>query len=117
MPITASVHLDDHSSSAVLSSAASSGESAAEEDDDYNNNDDAQPSKLITMLKPEAAPDASGHGLSSSSRLTNHEPAGTGAGGKQQNSKDLKATGVARAAARLLEQDAADGGLAILSVR
>ena len=33
------------------------------------------------------------------------------------NTKDLKATGVARAAARLLEQDVAEGGLAILSVR
>lgn len=42
---------------------------------------------------------------------------GAGTGGKQPNTKDLKATGVARAAARLLEQDTADGGLAILSVR
>ena len=35
---------------------------------------------------------------------------------KRPNAKDLKATGVARAAARLLEQDDPDGGLAILSV-
>jgi hypothetical protein len=35
---------------------------------------------------------------------------------KKPNTKDLKATGVARAAARLLDQDDPDGGLAILSV-
>lgn len=52
---------------------------------------------------------------STSSGLDNHEH--VAAGGKQPNTKDLKATGVARAAARLLEQDAPDGGLAILSVR
>lgn len=37
-------------------------------------------------------------------------------GRKQANTKDVKATGVARAAARLLQQDALDGGVAILSV-
>ena len=64
-----------------------------------------------------AASDAQGHEAqpSTSSKLKIHEGAGTG--GKQPNTKDLKATGVARAAARLLEQDTADGGLAILSVR
>lgn len=35
---------------------------------------------------------------------------------KKPNARDLKATGVARAAARLLDQDDPDGGLAILSV-
>ena len=35
----------------------------------------------------------------------------------RSNARDLKATGVARAAARLLETDDPDGGLAILSVR
>ena len=36
---------------------------------------------------------------------------------KKPNTKDLKATGVARAAARLLDQDDPAGGVAILSVR
>ena len=71
------------------------------------------------MPKSEAASDAQGHKAqpSTSSRLEHGENADAGTGGKQPNTKDLKATGVARAAARLLEQDAADGGLAILSVR
>ena len=101
----------------VVTCAASSGESAAEEDDSYDNDDAAQPLEPTTVPVSEAAPDAQGHDtqLSTSNRLKNHENAG--AGGHQQNTKDLKATGVARAAARLLEQDTADGGLAILSVR
>ena len=36
---------------------------------------------------------------------------------KPSNARDLKATGVARAAARLLQQDTPEGGLGILSVR
>ena len=101
---------------AVLMCAASSGESTAEEDDNYDNDDNAQPIEPATVPELEAA-DTHGHTAqpSTSSRLNDHDNAGTGQ--KQPNTKDRKATGVARAAARLLEQDTADGGLAILSVR
>lgn len=102
---------------AVLTCAASSGESAAGEDDEFAD-DDAHPpaSELTTVPKPETT-DASGMEAfpTSSGRPSHHEDAHPH--GKQRNTKDLKATGVARAAARLLEQDVAEGGLAILSVR
>lgn len=42
---------------------------------------------------------------------------GTEANQKHSNARDTKATGVARAAARLLQQDALEGGMGILSVR
>lgn len=104
------------SSHLLFSCAASSGESSAEEDDNYNNDDDAQPSEPTAVPEMEPA-DAQGQTAqpSTSSRLNDHDNAGTGQ--KQPNMKDRKATGVARAAARLLEQDTAGGGLAILSVR
>ena len=117
--ITRPLHVDYCSSLAVLICAASSGESAVEEDDNYDNSDAAQPSKPAIVPETEAAPNAQGHDgqPSTTSRLEHVENADAGTGGKQQNTKDVKATGVARAAARLLEQDAADGGLAILSVQ
>lgn len=101
---------------AVLICAASSGESTAEEDDNYDDDDDAQPSEPTAVPELEAA-DAQGHTAqpSTSRRLKDHDNAGSGQ--TQPNMKDRKATGVARAAARLLEQDTVGGGLAILSVR
>lgn len=100
-----------------MTCAASSGESAADEDDEFADEEAHTPaSQLTTVPKPETT-DASGTGAdpTSSGRPSNDEDAQQD--GKQPNTKDLKATGVARAAARLLEQDVAEGGLAILSVR
>ncbi|KAL3155385.1 hypothetical protein ABBQ38_010943 [Trebouxia sp. C0009 RCD-2024] len=95
--------------------STSSGESAADEDDEFADEEAHTPaSQLTTVPKPETT-DASGTGAdpTSSGRPSNDEDAQQD--GKQPNTKDLKATGVARAAARLLEQDVAEGGLAILS--
>lgn len=96
--------------------AASSGESTAEEDDNYDNDDNAQPSEPATVPELEAA-DAQGHTAQPSTSSTPDDQDHAGTGQQQPNMKDRRATGVARAAARLLEQDTAGGGLAILSVR
>ena len=82
----------------------------AEEDADDDQHE-TEPSQLADLHKAEAtsAPHSQDQPSTSGKEDTDTSK-------KQPNTKDLKATGVARAAARLLEQDNADGGVAILSV-
>lgn len=109
-----------------LISAATDGESSAADSEDMDSEDDndefddmdnaneadATDAQLDTagLRDDESAlpspPETDGQ---SQARDTEHSH-------KQSNTRDLKATGVARAAARLLQQDTLEGGLGILSV-
>ena len=76
------------------------------------NNADSMSAALTASTAPEAknADEDDADQPSPSGTHEDSKPA------NRSNARDLKATGVARAAARLLETDDPDGGLAILSV-
>ena len=99
-------------STLLADSSGKSSEAAAHEEDAV------QPSTSDVGRQLEATNSQRENGQPSISGRPSHEEVTsvTSVTRKQSNTKDLKATGVARAAARLLEQDDPEGGLGILSV-
>ncbi|KAA6430059.1 hypothetical protein WJX79_009718 [Trebouxia sp. C0005] len=99
--------------------AANSGLSDSDVDNDDNGasgsaaSDDEEDDTGMPLTDVSEAPGTSGDAdqPAFSGRLSTQD----GTNLKKPNARDLKATGVARAAARLLDQDDPDGGLAILS--